>query len=94
MRYPLKVPNNLAVGALDSMALIDIVKCLSVANVDVVVLSACVQMPSLHALQQVQNSLDVPVLFTAAATVFRILQTLDINATVPNAGDLLSGNYA
>ena len=90
----LEVPNNLAVGALDPMALIDIVKRLSVANVDAVVLSACVQMPSLHALQPVQDSLDVPVLSTAAATVFRILQTLDINATVPNAGDLLSGNYA
>jgi len=94
MRYPLKVPNNLAVGALDSMALIDIVKCLSVANVDVVVLSACVQMRSLHALQPVQNSLDVPVLSTAAATMFRIPQTLDINATAPTADDLLSGNYA
>ena len=90
----LEVPNNLAVRALDPMALIDIVKRLSVANVDAVVLSACVQMPSLHALQPVRDSLDVPVLSTAAATVFRILQTLDINATVPNAGDLLSGNYA
>jgi maleate isomerase len=89
----LEVPDNLAVGRLDPMTLIDTVQHLSLANVDAVVLSACVQMPSLPALGPVQQSLDMPVLSTAAATVFQILRSLNIPASVPDAGDLLSGRY-
>ena len=89
----LEIPNNLEVGALDPMALVETVKRLSIANVDAVVLSACVQMPSLPALAPVQEMLDVPVLSTAAATAFQILRALDLHAPVPQAGDLLSGRY-
>ena len=69
------------------------VKQLSTHNADAVVLSACVQMPSLAALDTVQRTLDVPVLSTAAATVFEILRALKLPTEVPAAGDLLSGHY-
>ena len=45
----LKVSDNLEVGRLDPMNLVNIVKDLDVSDVDAVVLSACVQMPSLPA---------------------------------------------
>jgi maleate isomerase len=89
----LEIADNLAVGAQDPMNLVEIVKRLDTTNVDAVVLSACVQMPSLAALDTVQGLLDVPVLSTAAATVFQILRALDLPTVVPHAGDLLSGRY-
>ena len=89
----LEIPDNLAVGARDPLALVDTVKNLSIANADAVVLSVCVQMPSLAALDVVQRTLDVPVLSTAAATVFQILRALKLPTEVPDAGDLLSGRY-
>jgi maleate isomerase len=89
----LEIPNNLEVGARDPLALVETVKQLSTANTDAVVLSACVQMPSLAALDTVQRTLDVPVLSTAAATVFEILRALKLPTEVPAAGDLLCGRY-
>jgi maleate isomerase len=89
----LEVPNNLKVGLLDPMDLLSTVNRLSVSNADAVVLSACVQMPSLAALAPAQASFDVPVLSTAAATVFQILRALGIRAQVPGGGMLLSGDY-
>lgn len=89
----LEIEDNLAVGERDPMALIDVAKRLPVGNADAVVLSACVQMPSLAALDPVQRTLDVPVLSTAAATVFAMLRSLDLPAQVPGAGALLSGIY-
>jgi maleate isomerase len=89
----LEIPNNLEVGARDPLALVEIVKRLSTSNADAVVLSACVQMPSLAALDPVQRTLDVPVLSTAAATVFEILRALELPTEVPQSGDLLCGRY-
>lgn len=89
----LEIPNNLDVGARDPLALVETVKQLSTANADAVVLSACVQMPSLAALDIVQQTLDVPVLSTAAATVFEILRALKLPTEVPAAGDLLCGRH-
>ena len=89
----LEVADNLAVGALDPLQLVEVVKELDTKDVDAVVLSACVQMPSLPALDIVQQAFDVPVLSTAAATVFEILRVLGLPTDVPRAGDLLSGKY-
>ena len=89
----LEIPDNLEVGARDPLALVEIVKGLSTQNADAVVLSACVQMPSLAALDIVQRTFDVPVFSTAAATVFEILRALKLPAEVPAAGGLLSGQF-
>ena len=89
----LGIPDNLEVGRRDPLALVDIVKDLSVANADAVVVSACVQMPSLAAIDAIQRTLDVPVLSTAAATAYQILEVLGLSTAIPNTGDLLSGRY-
>jgi maleate isomerase len=73
--------------------LVEDVKRLKTANADVVVLSACVQMQSLPSIQLVEDRIGIPVTSTAICTTRRMLDHLDLEATVPNAGALLSGRY-
>lgn len=89
----LEIPNNLEVGERDPMALVDIVKELDHRDADAVVLSACVQMPSLQAVQIVEDAIGKPVVSAAVCTVYRILKSLELKTYVPNAGSLLSGRY-
>jgi maleate isomerase len=89
----LEVSDNLAVGRLDPMNLVAHADRLNIGQADGVVLSCCVQMPSLPAIQVVQDRLDKPVLSASVATVYQILKTLGLEARVPNAGHLLSGAF-
>lgn len=84
-----EIPDNLEVGRRDPLQLLDDVKKLNTANVDVVVLSACVQMPSLHAIQQAQDRLGIPVTSTAVCTARNMLDLLGLDARVPGFGRLL-----
>jgi maleate isomerase len=88
-----EIPDNLDVGRRDPKLLLDDVKRLNTANVDAVVLSACVQMQSLASIQPVEDRLGIPVISTAVCTARRMLDHLGLDATVPNAGALLSGRY-
>jgi maleate isomerase len=87
----LEVPDNLAVARLDPADLRRHYRRLNLARADALVLSACVQMPSLPSIQPVQEEVGIPVLSAATATVFRILSELGLATRVPNAGHLLSG---
>ena len=89
----LEIPDNLKVGAQDPLAPAEHVKRLDTRGVDAVVLSACVQMPSLASIQPTQDRLGLPVVTAAAATVYRMLQELGLDTRVPDAGELLSGKY-
>lgn len=89
----LEVSDNLAVGRLDPLNLTEIVNDLNISGADAVVLSACVQMQSLPAIQKVQDKLDVPVLSAATSTVYQILKQLNLKPVVPQAGYLLSRGY-
>ncbi len=75
------------------MALVDIVERLDHSQADVVVLSACVQMPSLAAVQVVQDRIGKPVLSAAVATTYQLLKELGLKRYVPRAGELLNGSY-
>lgn len=87
----LEVADNLEVGRLDPMNLVKIADQLDISNADAVVLSACVQMPSLPAIQKVEDRLGLPVLSAATSTVYKLLEGLNLRRVVPNAGGLLSG---
>jgi maleate isomerase len=89
----LEVADNLEVGRLDPMNLLEHAERLNVEGADAVVLSACVQMQSLPAVQKVQDKLGLPVLSAATSTVYKILKGLNLKAEVPNAGHLLSGKF-
>jgi maleate isomerase len=87
----LEVPDNIKVGRLDPTDLIGHAGRLNVSGADAVVLSACVQMPSLPAIQEVEDRLGLPVLSAAVATTYELLSRLDVEPKVPRAGALLSG---
>lgn len=87
----LEVPDNLAVARLDPADLREHWKRLDVSRADAIVLSACVQMPSLPAIQDVEDASGLPVLSAATATAYRILAELGLSTTVPGAGSLLDG---
>lgn len=85
----LEIEDNLAVAARDPRALIEDVKRLDTRGVDIVVLSACVQMPSLAALAPVEAALGIPVTSAAACTVRAMLKSIALEPVVPRAGALL-----
>ena len=90
----LGVADNCAVGRLDSAELPAIATRLERSGCDAVVLSACVQMPSLAAIPEAEAKLDLPVLSAATATTYDLLKNLGRSTAVPGAGYLLSEDMA
>jgi maleate isomerase len=86
----LEVSDNLAVGRLDPAGLLQLTDRINTRGADALVLSACVQMPSLPVLDAVQQRFDIPVLSAASATVWQILTALGLDPIVPRAGALLA----
>ena len=89
----LEISNNIQVGSRDPMALVDISKDLKVKDADAVVVSACVQMPSLESIPAVEERLGLPVVSAAVCTTYHMLKRLGLGTSVPNAGTLLSGRH-
>jgi maleate isomerase len=87
----LSIADNLEVGRRSPHQLIEEVKQLDVRGADAVILSACVQMPSLAAVPIVEAALGIPVISAATATVFALKQRFGWDAAIPNAGRLLGG---
>jgi len=87
----LEVSDNLAVGCLDAGQLPGIARGLDLSRADALVLSACVQMPSLDAVQVVEDELGLPVLTAATATAYEVLRALGHEPAVTGAGRLLAG---
>ena len=84
-----EIPDNVEVGRRDPRRLLEDVKRLNTVNVDVVVLSACVQMQSLPSIAQAEAQLGIPVTSTAVCTTRRMLEHLGLDPVVPGAGALL-----
>ena len=86
----LEVADNVEVGRLDPARLIGHARGLSLARADAVVLSACVQMPSLTVIDEASRDLGLPVLSAATATAREILALLAEEPVVPGAGAALA----
>ncbi len=89
----LGVADNCAVGRLDPGDLPATAARLNRKGCDAIVLSACVQMPSLAAIPETEARLGLPVLSAATATTFELLTALGRSTVVPDAGHLLSGSF-
>jgi maleate isomerase len=87
----LEVSDNRAVAALDPQDLVEHHRRLDLQGCDALVVSACVQMPSLAAVEQVEQASGLPTLSAATATTWSILEAIGIEATAPGAGSLLAG---
>lgn len=87
----LECPDNLEVAQLDQRNLIDIAEGLDTDNADALVLSSCVQMPSLASIQAAEDRFDLPVFSAATATTYDVLDRLNLSTQVQGAGSLLGG---
>ncbi|MFE4972211.1 Asp/Glu racemase [Kitasatospora sp. NPDC056651] len=90
----LEIADNLDVAAHDPARLPAIARGLAHAEADAVVLSACVQLPSLSAVEEAEQQLGKPVVSAAVCTTHQLLRALGLPAFAPGAGHLLSGAYA
>lgn len=89
----LEIPDNLEVAAQDPANLLSHYRKLDLTGIDALVLSACVQMPSLPSIQKVEDEIGLPVVSAAVCTTYQMLKRLGIEARVPGCGALLSGRY-
>ena len=88
----LEIPDNQEVAAQDSRRPASLFKQLNVKDVDAVVVSACVQMPSLASVPIVEALSGLPVVSTSICTTFRMLRELGLATVAPGGGTLLSGH--
>ena len=86
----LGIEDNLAVGRRDPLALLADVDRLNTKGVDMVVISACVQMPSLKAIALVEQKTGLAVTSAAACTARSMLRALGLDPIAPSAGFILS----
>ena len=89
----LGIEDNFAVGARDPMALLDDIERLDLSHADAVVLSACVQMPSLAAIERAQDRLGLPVITAATCTARTMLERLGLEPVSVGAGFALSPDF-
>jgi maleate isomerase len=87
----LEVDDNREVGRLDTANLPGVARAMRREGADAVVLSACVQMPSLAAVPAVEEECGLPVLTAATATAFELLSALGHSPQIDRAGRLLTG---
>jgi len=89
----LEVPDNLAVARLDCNNLLEISSRVKRDGIDALVLSACVQMPSLPVIDAAERKHGLPVISAAVCTTHQMLKRLNLPTHVPGGGTLLSGQY-
>ena len=89
----LEISDNLEVGRRDPMALLGIYRDLKLSGIDALILSSCVQMPSLAAVPVAENQCGLPVVSASICTTYQMLKCLGLKTFVPDAGALLSGKF-
>ncbi|MBP2371058.1 maleate cis-trans isomerase family protein [Pseudonocardia parietis] len=86
----LEVADNAEVGCIPSDRVLDAARSLDLSGADALILSACVQMPSLPLVQAAEDELGLPVLTAATAGAFTLLDRLGLPVDLPGAGRLLT----
>ncbi|MGE0215938.1 maleate cis-trans isomerase family protein [Mycolicibacterium sp.] len=85
----LEVGDNAEVGCIPAERVLDAARSLDLTGVDAVVISACVQMPSLGIVESTERELGVPVLSASTAGAYCLLRSLELPVNIPGAGSLL-----
>lgn len=88
----LEVADNVEVGRIPSDVLVEQARRIAAEHdrLDALVLSACVQMPSLAVVERVEQSIGIPVVTAATATARSIFLALGLEPVVPRAGSMLA----
>ncbi|EXG81230.1 maleate cis-trans isomerase family protein [Cryptosporangium arvum] len=85
----LEVEDNVAVGCIPGDRVMDAARSLDLTGVDALVISACVQMPSLGLIDAAEKEFGLPVLSAATAGAYSILRATDLPVAISGAGSLL-----
>jgi maleate isomerase len=85
----LEVADNAEVGCIPGDRVMEAARSLDLTEVDALVISCCVQMPSLDLVQAAEDELGVPVLSAATAGAYAVLRSLGAPVDIPAAGSLL-----
>lgn len=86
----LEVADNAAVGCIPGERVRAAARGLDLTGADALVISACVQMPSLDLVADTEAELGLPVLSAATAGAFTLLDGLGLPVELPGAGRLLA----
>ena len=86
----LEVEDNHEVGRIPGERVLEAARELDLTGADALVISACVQMPSLSLIADAEAEFGLPVISAATAGAFSILKGLGIPAAVQGAGSLLA----
>jgi maleate isomerase len=87
----LEVADNAEVGCIPGERVLAAARGLDLTGVDALVISACVQMPSLALIGPAEAEFGLPVLSAATAGAYTLLRALDLAPRLPGAGRLLDG---
>lgn len=85
----LEEPDNAAVARIQGSRILAAARALDLAKADALILSACVQMPSLPLIEAAETEFGLPVLSASTATAFTLLRRLELPTVLPGAGRLL-----
>ena len=85
----LEVADNIEVGRIPGSRVMAAARSLNLEGADALVISACVQMPSLGLVQAAEDEFGIPVVSAATAGAFSLLRALHLDVDIPGAGSLL-----
>ncbi|KXP06610.1 maleate cis-trans isomerase family protein [Tsukamurella pseudospumae] len=85
----LEVADNNEVGCIPGDRVMKAARSLDLSGADALVLSCCVQMPSLDLVQPAEDEFGIPVLSAATAGAYSVLRSLGLTAVIEGAGSLL-----
>lgn len=88
----LEVGDNAAVGCIPGDEVLAAAQTLDLTGVDALVLSCCVQMPSLDLLAAAEQHFGLPVLSASTAGAYSLLRALELPIAIPDAGSLLGAD--
>ncbi|WP_236789594.1 maleate cis-trans isomerase [Amycolatopsis sp. GM8] len=88
----LEVGDNAEVGCIPGDRVMTAARGLDLAGADALVISACVQMPSLDLVAPAEAEFGLPVLSAATAGAFALLRHLGLPTVLPGAGNLLAAD--
>ncbi|WP_040834905.1 maleate cis-trans isomerase family protein [Nocardia brevicatena] len=90
----LEVEDNTEVGCIPGEQVMEAARSLDLSDIDALVISCCVQMPSLPLVEIAEQEFGIPVLSAATAGAYSILRSLDLPVDIPGAGSLLREDTA
>lgn len=90
----LEVEDNRAVGCVPGDRVLDAARSLDLTGVDALVISACVQMPSLDLVEVAEQEFGIPVLSAATAGAYSVLRANGLPLSIAGAGSLLASEAA